>query len=130
MKTIFYFVKYTPVVFGILMLIHCVLLVSGEDSEILKEFFSFGWMQGVVFTIMSYKLNLCIIHRTYIWYDCLMDLCIKAQRYDLFSECGCDVEHIRIAMLVIGVIIQLLLIYKMYGCKKCQYRAKRDNRSV
>lgn len=124
MKSLYYFTKYTPVLFGIVLTAHCFLLLRGIDIALLKEFFSFGWLLAVVFTILSYKLNLCIIHRLYIWYDFLLDLCIKAQRYEIFNTIHLDVNDARLGCLFLGVIFQLLLIRRLYGCK---YRTKGIN---
>ena len=123
MKALFYFVKYAPVTFGVFLVLHCGLLLLGHDTAILKELLPFNWLSGVVFTILSYKLKLCVYNRLCIWYDVLVDGCIKAQRYDLFNGVGLDVDAARWAMFGLGVIIQLILIVKVYGCKKCRYRS-------
>lgn len=123
MKTLFYFVKYAPVGFGVILVIHCGLLLMGYDTAILKELLPFSWLSGVVFTILSYRLKMCVYNRLCIWYDVLMDLCIKAQRYDIFEELGLDVQGCRMFMFVAGGLILVFLITKVYGCKKCRYRS-------
>lgn len=120
MKALYCIVKLLPIICGVILTVHCYMLTMGYDNEIFKEFFSFGWLLAVVLTILSYKLRLCVFHRLFIWFDFLMDLCIKAQRYDIFTMIDYDVEDAREILFSIGICIQLLLLYRMTNGNGCR----------
>lgn len=118
MRLLYYMTKYAPVAFGIALTFHCYLLTQDIDCVILKEFIPFNWFLAIILMVLSSKFKLCIYHKLFVLYDFLLDMCIKAQRYGMFDDIGIEVTHAREFVLSLGVCIQFLLIYRIYGSRE------------
>lgn len=111
--------KYYPIVCGVILTIHCLLLLCGIDLFAVKSFVLANGISFVFFYYLSRLFSFCWLHRLFIIYDVTLFLCVLAQNDNFFAEHNMNVTIARLVMLGFGIIIQLMLLVNIvYGKRK------------
>ena len=114
-KRLIWLIKWTPHTLLALMVLHCVLLLSGVNSTLLAHI-GVSPLLYIVMLVLSYKMDFCEFHRL-------------ALHYDLAVWCFCWLRStgwindiltpMRIVMLCVGVVIITITATVMRYEKRC-----------
>lgn len=114
-RIVYHATRIAPVVLGNVLQVHCILLLKGVDSGIIRHFCAIGWLTFAMLMLLSFMFRFCYVHRLYIIYCTLLNICIQIQQQDGFAAFGINVDIVREIMLYLGAVLQILLIYRVYG---------------
>ena len=111
---LFRIVKYLPVIYTVIAATHCLLLLMGNDYEVIRLLFRLPIPMAIVMMILSVKFKMCIWHRLTIIYTTAINQCVLVQKHNIFDMLGVDVNYMRIIMLIFGfsIILEICLAYE------------------
>lgn len=115
MKTVFYLTLWMPILFCMGLVFRCAVLVSGGDVEALRSLFSAPPIGAAFFYYLSDWMKFCWVHKSVICYVGVVNVLTMLQDYHLFDGC---LQIMRIALLVVGSVLLLFLMWKMYVRKE------------
>ena len=122
-KWLILLIKYIPIIGGLFMMIHCLLLLLGQDLASAHFIFGFSIIGAVILYGASCVLGFCRVHKAFIIYDFCVELCINIEQYYGFGKI---LIFIRILMLLVGIYLFIWFILSMCN-KKCSCKDAEKN---
>lgn len=116
MKRLIFLIKWLPHFLMLLMVLHCVLLLCGIDSNFLSHV-GVSPLLYVVMLVLSYKLDFCIFHRLALHYDLIVWCCCWLKDYGILDS---FITPLRVFALSVGIIILSINITSLYYEKWCE----------
>lgn len=114
-----YFLQYLPVLATFIMTIHCGLLLIGIDIHIAENVTGFSVLGCVMLLLFSHIFHFCWLHRCFVIYPTLVELCIHLKPLGIFD--GWLIEA-RWAMFITGCLPLLYLLTHFNKYNKCYDR--------
>lgn len=110
--------KYIPIITAFMMLVHVFLLIIGKSSFIAESLAGVTLLPSLIIYFFSNTLHFCWLHKCFILYTLVTDVCIKTQRYIGF---GIGIEFLRIIMFLIGIFLFICLFKDIKGYHRRNY---------
>lgn len=114
-----YFLQYLPVVATLIMTVHCGLLILGVDINIAENAFGFSVLGCVMLLLFSHIFHFCWLHRCFVIYPTLVELCINIKPLGFFDGW---LTEARWMMFVLGCMPLIYLLTHFNKYRKCYER--------
>lgn len=103
-------IKYAPILMGLIMYIHTILVLNGINLPIARTIAGSAIIPSIIIFATSNMLKFCYIHKSFTIYSFVADLCINYEHYFGFGEI---LRYIQIFIVIIGTILFSLLFCKL-----------------
>lgn len=116
MKKLIFLIKWLPHTLMLLMVLHCVLLLCGIESNFLAHV-GVSPLLYVVMLVLSYKLDFCIFHRLALHYDLVVWCFCWLKDYGILNGI---LTPLRVCALSVGIVIMTINLTSVYYEKRCR----------
>lgn len=121
MRGLFYCTMHTPIVYTAGIVIYCILLQNGVESEILKSCIAVSPVGAIVFFCLSRWLSFCWVHTTMIIHAFFSNVCMLCREINIIHEI-ITTTVFRLFIMSTGI---LLILSSLYIILKAVYEGKK-----
>lgn len=104
------YLKYTPVIMFIVMLIHIILALFNINFGIADTIVGCAILPSLLILSLTNIFNFCALHKALTIYSLIIDLCINFHKYIGF---GILLKPIQFTLSIFGIVIAICFLFKL-----------------